>query len=164
MLARDCFATAAPQRWHKWGGGNTPPVALWWPVRMNMRKWGRHPVNNSCHCAPQQAAELRGEGAEGPCDMPGPDMAPRPRAVTPAETSPPPPQFVHLTLQLAHDRCLFPRTGFSPSEPRAHTASGISVCPRCRSLYKCVTTPVILFTSIHIAFAAHWAWLKVAWM
>ena len=91
--------------------------------------------------------------------MPGPDMALRPRAVTPAETSPLPPQFVHLTLQLAHDRCLFLRTGFSPrseaSEPRAHTASGMDVCPRCCSLSKCVTTPVILFTSAHTAFAAH---------
>lgn len=38
------------------GGGNTPPVALWWPARMNMRKWGRHPVNNSCHRPPRQAA------------------------------------------------------------------------------------------------------------
>lgn len=98
-------------------GGNTPPVALWWPAGMNMRKWGRHPVNNSCHCAPQQAAGLGvGWGGGALHDMPGPDMAPRPRAVTPAETSPSPPQFVHLTLQLAHDRCLFPRTGFSPSQ------------------------------------------------
>lgn len=97
-------------------GSIAPPLALWRPARMNMRKWGRHPVNNSCHCAPQQMAGLgvgwRGGGALH--DMPGPDMAPRPRAVTPAETSRSPPQFVHLTLQLAHDRCLFPRTGFFP--------------------------------------------------
>lgn len=74
-------------------------------------------------------------------DMPGPDMAPRPRAVTPAETSPSPPQFVHLTLQLAHDRCLFPRTGFPPrsdaSEPRARSASGTGVCPPSCSLEVC---------------------------
>ena len=48
-----------------------------------------------------------------PLDMPGPDMAPRPRAITPVEISPLPGQFVRLTLQLAHDRCLFPRTGFA---------------------------------------------------
>lgn len=40
----------------EWRGGNTTLVALRKPARMNMRKWGRHPVNNTCHCAPQQVA------------------------------------------------------------------------------------------------------------
>lgn len=48
--------------------------------------------------------------------MPGSDTAPRPRAVSPAEISPSPWQFVHLTLQLAHDRCLFPNIGSPPSK------------------------------------------------
>lgn len=30
-------------------------MAPWRPAKMNMRKWGRHLVNNSCHCASQQA-------------------------------------------------------------------------------------------------------------
>lgn len=38
----------------------------------------------------------------------------RPRAVKPAVTSPSPWQFVHITLQLACDRCLFPYTGVYP--------------------------------------------------
>lgn len=49
-------------------------------------------------------------------DMPRLDMAPRPRAVTPPEKSPSPRQFVHLTLQLAHDRCLFSCTSFLASQ------------------------------------------------
>lgn len=53
------FCHCRPQQWHK-GRQHTRPEALWWPGSMNMRKWGRHPVNNSCHCAPQQAAEPGG--------------------------------------------------------------------------------------------------------
>lgn len=50
----------------------------------------------------------------------------------------------------------FPALAFPPrSDASELRASGMGVCPRSRSLEQRATTPVILFTTTHIAFAAH---------